>query len=69
MTNYLVVNMDGLSDDYYIVNNLTLLMCQFYSVELKEYGIEKVKELFFNDYKVFKGINGIEELDKNNDIY
>ena len=66
---YLVVNMDGLSDDYFIISNLTLMMSEFYPTELKEYGIEKVKELFFNNYKVFKGINGIEELDKNYDIY
>ena len=66
---YLVINMDGLSDDYFIINNLTLMMCEFYPIELKEYGIEKVKELFFNNYKVFKGINGIEELDKNYNIY
>ena len=45
------------------------MMCEFYPIELKEYGIEKVKELFFNNYKVFKGINGIEELDKNYNIY
>ena len=45
MTNYLVINMDGLSDDYFIVNNLTLMMCEFYPIELKEYGIEKVNEL------------------------
>ena len=66
---YLVINMDGLSDDYFIINNLTLMMCEFYPVELKVYGIKKVKELFFSNYKVFKGINGIEELDKNYNIY
>ena len=66
---YLVINMDGLSDDYFIINNLTLMMCEFYPVELKVYGIGKVKELFFNNYKVFKGINGIEELDKDYNIY
>ena len=66
---YLVINMDGLSDDYFLINNLTLMMCEFYPVELKVYGIGKVKELFFNNYKVFKGINGIEELDKDYNIY
>ena len=68
MTSYLVVLKDSPLNDYFITYNLTLVMCEFYTDELKEYGFEKVKELFFRDHLVFKGINGIDEMDKNSDI-
>ena len=68
MTSYLVVLKDSPLNDYFITYNLTLVMCEFYPDELKEYGWRRVKELFFRDHLVFKGINGIEEMDEGSDI-
>jgi len=66
MKKYLVVSIED-GNDFYLVDDLTELICEMYSQELFDNEFEVVKEWFFDNFKVFVSESDMIELDRDID--
>jgi len=63
MKNYLVISIED-GNDFYLVDDLTVLINEMYECELFDNEFEVVKGWFFKNFKVFVSNSDIIELTK-----